>query len=203
MFVGSKFCPHCGEAAATVDDGPAVGRHCPRCETSNLQSVDVGGVQLEECPDCGGLWVAVDVFNRICADRVAQEAAISIPLPPPLPQEHGVRYLKCPRCGNLMNRYKFANRCGVILEECKQHGVWLDRDDLRRVIEFIRAGGLAAAREQEIQQLKEQTAHLESMQHIAGFGAGEYGGIGPDYSSHVSGSGILSGLASLISSLSW
>jgi len=190
MFVGSKFCPHCGAAVAAVESGPVAPHPCPRCPGNQLQLVTVGGVQLEECLHCGGLWVGTDVFNKICADRQMQESAEHMQLPPAIPQEHKLMYLKCPQCASLMNRYNFANRSGVVIDKCAPHGIWLDRDDLRRIIEFIRSGGLAAAREVEIEQLHRERAQLEADHEEAC--ASLYSNADP----YVSGQ-ILSGIASI------
>jgi Zn-finger nucleic acid-binding protein len=54
-----------------------------------------------------------------------------------------------------MNRSNFGMRSGVIIDVCRGHGTWFDRDELRRVIEFIRSGGLDLARQREIEQLRE------------------------------------------------
>jgi hypothetical protein len=55
-----------------------------------------------------------------------------------------------------MNRTNFAHSSGVIIDSCKQHGYWFDADELRRVIEFIRAGGIESARKREIDMLAEE-----------------------------------------------
>ena len=34
------------------------------------------------------------------------------------------------------------------------HGVWFDRDELRRVLEFVQSGGLEETRRREIEELK-------------------------------------------------
>lgn len=33
-------------------------------------------------------------------------------------------------------------RSGVIVDWCGEHGLWLDADELERVVEFVAAGGL-------------------------------------------------------------
>ena len=48
-----------------------------------------------------------------------------------------------------MNRVNFADCSGVIIDVCHDHGTWFDRDELRRVIEFIRAGGMDLARDKK------------------------------------------------------
>ena len=54
-----------------------------------------------------------------------------------------------------MNRVTGAKGSGVVLDVCKAHGIWFDKDELRRVLAFIAGGGLDRAREQEIEALKE------------------------------------------------
>ena len=42
----------------------------------------------------------------------------------------------------------------MIVDVCTAHGTWFDKDELRRIVEFIRAGGLEAARADEIAELE-------------------------------------------------
>src|SRR5258705_13880277 len=61
-----------------------------------------------------------------------------------------------------MNRINFARCSGVIVDVCKGHGTWFDRDELSRIVEFIRGGGLEAARDKEKAQLEEARRELEA-----------------------------------------
>ena len=63
-----------------------------------------------------------------------------------------------------MNRSNFAGCSGVVVDWCKAHGSWFDKDELRRIIEFIRAGGLRKAREREKQGLREDAERLKEQQ---------------------------------------
>ena len=63
-----------------------------------------------------------------------------------------------------MNRVNFAHYSNVVVDVCKAHGTWFDRDELRRVIEFIRAGGLDEARSRELTELKERQRQLAAAQ---------------------------------------
>src|SRR5581483_10169670 len=67
-----------------------------------------------------------------------------------------VRYVPCPVCQALMNRVNFAGCSHVIVDVCGKHGTWFDKDELRKVIEFIRGGGLDKSRAQEIAELQRQ-----------------------------------------------
>jgi Zn-finger nucleic acid-binding protein len=168
MFRGSKFCPHCGAAAAIGATSSPMGGagavdNCPRC-TKPLVHVAVGAFDVQQCPTCGGIWMPVAVFDRICGDAEARSAAAALALPVAPPDPHPITYLKCPRCGQQMGRTNYAHRSGVITDVCRDHGVWLDRDEMRRIVEFIEAGGLVRARDLEKQRLDAARRALEFKQ---------------------------------------
>jgi Zn-finger nucleic acid-binding protein len=160
IFLGSKFCPHCGaRVGRTEDEDESVTKPCPRCQVA-LQSVALGAngaVKVHECPQCIGLWVDVETFEAICTDREQQTIVLGgASLPPARVQLtlDEVRYLHCPKCHTLMNRVNFAGRSGVIIDTCRGHGTWFDRDELQHIVDFIRTGGLEEARERERQELE-------------------------------------------------
>jgi len=64
--------------------------------------------------------------------------------------------LNCPK--------NFARCSGVIVDICKGHGTWFDRDELSRIVEFIRAGGLEMARTKEKVELEEERRRLRQEQ---------------------------------------
>jgi hypothetical protein len=43
----------------------------------------------------------------------------------------------------------------VIVNDCNQHGTWFDKDQLRRVVEFIRAGGIDKERARQVEELED------------------------------------------------
>jgi len=56
-------------------------------------------------------------------------------------EEYAVTYIKCPVCQKLMNRINFGSQSGVIVDKCRDHGVWLDGGELRQILEWVKAGG--------------------------------------------------------------
>jgi Zn-finger nucleic acid-binding protein len=170
MFQGAKFCPRCGARAERAEVDDAKHLQCPRCQTG-MESVTVGGTMLRECPKCEGLWVDADSLEHICAERERQAAVLGMAQPARAPVsgaiEEKVRYLPCPECRKLMNRVNFAGYSNVIVDVCKSHGTWFDRDELRRVVEFIKSGGLDTARRRELDELEARQQHLKSAQTAA------------------------------------
>src|SRR5437763_16872400 len=167
IFDGTKFCPHCGARAVRTEEVEAKELRCPRCP-DEMRLITVGSSRLQECPSCEGLWVDVESFNNICADREQQSAVLGAASPAPSVElkndESRVRYVPCPECGQLMNRINFARCSGVVVDVCKGHGTWFDRDELRQIVEFIRAGGLEASRERELTKIKEERQLLQQEQ---------------------------------------
>jgi Zn-finger nucleic acid-binding protein len=56
-------------------------------------------------------------------------------------RRRGSFYRPCPTCGSLMPRRQYSHGSGVIIDLCKEHGVWFDADELPRLLRWIRTGG--------------------------------------------------------------
>ena len=176
MFLGSRHCPRCGAVAARVEDneGELAKRSCPRCRV-DLKRVRVGEVALRECDRCGGLWVDVSSFEKICAEREQQSAVLGAASPVPkglqsFDSGNRVSYVPCPECSELMNRVNFARCSGIVVDVCKGHGTWFDRDEMHQIVEFIHGGGLEASRTKEKQQLSDEWQKLRREQLAASSG---------------------------------
>jgi len=166
MFIGSKHCPRCGAAAVVPEKANAAARPCPRCQTE-MDPIVIGATPLNECSRCEGLWVDIGSFEKICADREQQSVVLGVASRAPtqaVRETSKVRYVPCPDCSQLMNRINFARCSGVIVDICKGHGTWFDRDELSRIVEFIRGGGLEAARERDKAELREEQRRLLEQQ---------------------------------------
>lgn len=166
MFVGSKFCGHCGAIAAPVEvslDGAR--RRCPRCD-GDLETLQIGDTNLFACGNCDGLWIATLVFEDICSDAEKRSAVLGYfderDKKPPTSTK--VNYVPCPECTQLMNRSNFARASGVIVDICKQHGVWFDADELPAIVKFIQNGGMELARQREKNEIDDARLKLRADQ---------------------------------------
>jgi Zn-finger nucleic acid-binding protein len=158
MFVGAKFCSHCGAKADRTEVASGPHEFCPRCKVE-MEAVLIGKTHLEECPQCEGIWADADSVRQICADQEQQAAVLGVPTSHAAQSvaiEQHIHYIPCPVCKDLMNRVNFAHCSGVIVNVCNRHGTWFDKDELQRIVEFIRAGGLEKERTQQIAELEEQ-----------------------------------------------
>jgi len=167
VFVGFEHCPECG--AEVVGAGPLAEASCPICKQA-MSELALGEVAARQCGNCLGLWLEHAAFDRIRNREDQRVAALGVPGVAPenqlrrtLPEVH---YRPCPGCGKLMNRINFARCSGVIVDTCKLHGIWFDRDELHQIVEFIEAGGLGRARDRDAERMADERRRLEMQQRI-------------------------------------
>jgi Zn-finger nucleic acid-binding protein len=173
MFLGARFCSHCGASAARAVANPTAAERCPRCRV-DMKAVVIGICELRECPKCEGLWGDKDTLQQIYTDREKQAAVLGMPQILKLDLtgtvERNIRYVPCPVCKSLMNRVNFARCSHVVVDVCAKHGTWFDKDELRRIVEFIRAGGMDRARAMEIGELERRRRELDAARTAGGMG---------------------------------
>ena len=145
----AKFCTSCGVA---FEPQPIRAREgslrCPACPESTLAPRSLGGVWVEECPACLGLWAPGDVMDRLI-DRVREKrrhdaapAADAGARGRRTAWQPDVTYRHCPECGGMMQRRNFGRRSGVIVDWCGDHGTWLDANEMEDIASFVLGGGL-------------------------------------------------------------
>ena len=158
MFDGAAFCEHCGVRRGRVEQGGGL-TCCPGCQSA-VQQVTLGSTTLHECDACDGVWIESGEFERLCADRESQAAALPRLSRPRGPAAVDVKYRPCPRCGKLMNRVNFGRQSGAIVDVCKGHGTFLDAGELHQIVTFIHQGGLDRVRAVEKEEMKEEARSL-------------------------------------------
>ena len=163
MFLGSKFCGHCGAVAVAWESDPAT-QKCPTCKGSMLHGT-IGPTSVHECSRCFGLWLDKISFETVCRDQERQASVlVSRPIDPAGDVEAAseIRYRRCMVCSDLMHRTNYARCSGVIIDTCAKHGVWFDRCELQRIVEFIQKGGLTRSRAKEIEELEARARRAEA-----------------------------------------
>jgi len=164
-LAGAMHCQSCGRSlAASVERaGVAPTFPCPRCN-SRLCAREYGDLSVEECDPCGGLFLSPATMERLVA---ARDLPTSLRLALPkreLKRETAVRYILCPECGKSMNRQAFGRISGVVVDVCKNHGVWFDGGELAEVIRFVEQGGLERQRERELAELAERERRVRDLE---------------------------------------
>jgi Zn-finger nucleic acid-binding protein len=76
-------------------------------------------------------------------------------------------YVKCPVCAKMMNRINFGARSGVVIDRCREHGVWLEAGELRQLSEWMKAGGRLLDNEREEERKKEALREEQKRQKLS------------------------------------
>ncbi|MBI1922509.1 MAG: zf-TFIIB domain-containing protein [Geobacter sp.] len=139
-------------------------RVCPDC-TIALQTVRVntgaGVFAIDRCERCYGLFFDMGEAQAFLEASVTPAFAVNFREIATINEERGsavrqVRYIKCPECGVLMNRINFGARSGVVVDQCKDHGVWLDNGELVHLMEWKKAGGQLLDQKERVEQQRQR-----------------------------------------------
>jgi Zn-finger nucleic acid-binding protein len=158
----ATFCHHCGTGLIPeLDAGADTDLACPACQRGEgLVSRQIGSekVAILECGRCAGFWLGHDAF-RLLLERAKREvlapgaveesprqvaARFGLPEGSAAPEAGGNAsyYRPCPVCRGLMNRRNYGGNSGVIIDLCREDGIWFDADELARILTWVRAGGV-------------------------------------------------------------
>ena len=127
---------------------PESTRTCPDCDIP-LHTLDLqveNKFFIERCDTCLGLFFDPGELEALMDKSVSNVFSINRNRLDALVREQRdgdgkVAYRKCPVCKELMHRINFGARSGVIVDQCKTHGVWLDSGELKRLLDWKKAGG--------------------------------------------------------------
>jgi Zn-finger nucleic acid-binding protein len=112
----------------------------------SIKLKEIPDFTIERCPVCFGLFFDPDELNALLEASVNQVYSINLRKIWEMNQigeqgeERTAAYIKCPVCKGLMNRVNFGVRSGVVIDMCI-HGIWLDNGELRKLLEWRKAGG--------------------------------------------------------------
>jgi Zn-finger nucleic acid-binding protein len=152
----------------TISREPSL-RRCPDCETA-LETVRVdtgaGVFAIERCERCYGLFFDVGEVQAFLDASVSPSFSVNLREIVSINEERGdalkrpVRYIKCPECGVLMNRMNYGAMSGVVVDQCKEHGMWLDNGELVHLMEWKKAGGQVLAEKQKAAAQQERQREI-------------------------------------------
>jgi len=105
---------------------------CPRCHADLVAEQEYHGIVVDHCPSCDGRWLDHDELDELEATvpSTAEERRAT------------VRYserrseLRCPVCDKEMTAFDYR-AYNLELDNCDDHGFWLDAGEEARVREII------------------------------------------------------------------
>lgn len=184
---GSLLCSYCGNRTDIDLKGihyyttheSETPRVCPRCSIA-LETLDLqlqGRFLIDRCEQCLGIFFDPGELEALLEATVStvsgiDRAGLEAINEKHEPNQYPVSYLKCPVCTRLMNRVNFGAKSGVIVDRCKQHGVWLDGGELRQLFEWMKLGGQLLEQERRERQ-QQETEQREKEERLKLKGANE------------------------------
>lgn len=113
--------------------------NCPRCQTE-LTSVQIEDSEVNVCSNCEGTWYPDEALGNV-TDHTLQELKSS-DLSPSMVGDQLAKVdldkpICCPECGEKMARYTYSMTCEIVLDECPEHGVWLDDGELGTLMQYL------------------------------------------------------------------
>lgn len=114
---------------------------CPKC-TSKMQEVSYGGIYIDRCTKCRGLWFAMLEHEHLKAIEGSEAIDIGS-------EELGKRFseiddIRCPECSSPMLKMVDVQQSHIWYESCPScYGVFFDAGEFRdykekTVIDFFR-----------------------------------------------------------------
>ncbi len=109
---------------------------CPGCGAV-LIAIEFMGVELDYCPQCGGVWLDKGEFADILDMAEVASGGLTEALynAPSLSPGKG----KCPRCGRPLGLVQLETaQSPIALDRCPDHhGLWLDRGEMGDIIQWF------------------------------------------------------------------
>lgn len=123
-------------------------RSCPHCQIQ-MQTIELQlkePVYIERCGQCFGLFFDPGEIEILLQSTVSNIFDINLDLMSNINKDRyrkqeKFKYIKCPVCLEIMNRVNFAHRSGVVVDQCRLHGIWLDNGEITHLMEWKKAGG--------------------------------------------------------------
>lgn len=104
---------------------------CPNC-SGHLVTLELSGVEVDYCFTCRGIWLDRGEMEHLI-DRYGGDDRILGGLGPAALRE---KAKKCPICRRTMEKVAAGAGDAVILDRCRNHGIWSDAGELDKILEL-------------------------------------------------------------------
>jgi len=100
---------------------------CPKCQ-SDMEEITLstlkGGVAVDRCTSCHGLWFDVGEAETLKDKWMADYIDLGSPTKGKAQNE--IRDVNCPRCGKTMQNLSDPRQKHILYEACEDHGMYFD-----------------------------------------------------------------------------
>ncbi|HVN70714.1 MAG TPA: zf-TFIIB domain-containing protein [Desulfomonilia bacterium] len=102
---------------------------CPVC-SNHLVTLEFADVEVDYCFTCRGIWLDTGEIEHLIRIEGGDDDLLKHTSRPD-PNETRRR---CPVCRRYMEKTLFGEAETVLLDSCKDHGMWFDAGELRKIL---------------------------------------------------------------------
>lgn len=120
---------------------------CPRCGLS-LRGQEYEGEDVSFCGTCWGFWLRRAQLDNIVGKIQYRFKKYEVKAVLTTMAEEGdanrqgseERTIICPECSKALVKKRYDESCPVIIDECEEHGIWLDTGEIKDLQVFLEKG---------------------------------------------------------------
>ncbi|NWG27300.1 MAG: zf-TFIIB domain-containing protein [Ignavibacteriaceae bacterium] len=106
---------------------------CPVCKDPMIV-LELEQIEVDFCTGCDGVWLDAGELELLLETDEERNRLVN------LFKEAGEvkeKSYDCPICGKHMKKFEIGDKNKVVVDKCrKSHGIWFDRGELKKVVEF-------------------------------------------------------------------
>jgi uncharacterized protein len=102
---------------------------CPNC-TSHLVTLELADIEVDYCFKCRGIWLDKGEIEHLTRLAGGKDHLLKTTTSATTRE----RKRKCPVCHRSMEKELFGKAETVLLDRCREHGMWSDEGELKKMI---------------------------------------------------------------------
>jgi Zn-finger nucleic acid-binding protein len=107
--------------------------NCPVCKDS-MVVLELEQVEVDYCTSCGGIWLDAGELELLLETEQERARLISLLIEDNTIKE---KSYACPICSRKMKKVFVGEERKILIDKCKKnHGLWFDKGELKKVVEF-------------------------------------------------------------------
>jgi len=106
---------------------------CPVCKEP-LIVLELEQIEIDHCTSCEGIWLDAGELELLLETDEDRNRLTNL-----FKEATGVKEksYNCPICRKKMRKFEIGEKRKVVVDKCKKnHGIWFDRGELQKVVEF-------------------------------------------------------------------
>jgi Zn-finger nucleic acid-binding protein len=106
---------------------------CPVCKEP-LVVLELEQIEVDYCMNCEGIWLDAGELELLLETEEERTRLINM-FKEAAPEKE--KSYNCPICRKQMKKFEIGEKGKVVVDKCKKnHGIWFDKGELKKVVEF-------------------------------------------------------------------